>query len=169
MLAAGRRLSPALRSAALDTSAAAAKAAGADALDDPPISDSYQYYRNPNVFSGHAIVVIQAFPLWGKLDLRREAALADLDAARGCEQAARCPRKPALSIFAIGRFKWQPPLMLSLLCHEISPSAHAILGSQPMLDAWLKQAAHLTERCRRAGDGTQGSSRDDAVNAVIIQ
>jgi hypothetical protein len=43
VLAAGRQLNPALRAAALDTSAAAAKAAGADALDDPMISDSYQY------------------------------------------------------------------------------------------------------------------------------
>ena len=89
VLAVGRQLNPSLRAAALDTSAAAAKAAGADALDDPMISDSYQYYRNPNVFSGHAIMVTQAFPLWGKLDLRREAALADLDAMRGREQAAR--------------------------------------------------------------------------------
>jgi outer membrane protein, heavy metal efflux system len=89
VLLAGRQLNPALRAAALETSAAAAKAAGADALDDPMISDSYQYYRNPNVFSGHAITVTQAFPLWGKRDLRREAALADLDAMRGREQAAR--------------------------------------------------------------------------------
>jgi len=89
VLAAGRRLNPALRAAALDTSAASAKAAGADALDDPMISDSYQYYRNPNVFSGHAIMVTQALPLWGKRDLRRETALADLDAMRGREQAAR--------------------------------------------------------------------------------
>jgi outer membrane protein, heavy metal efflux system len=89
VLAAGRQLNPALRAAALDTAAAAAKAAGADALDDPMISDSYQYYRNSNVFSGHAITVTQAFPLWGKRDLRREAALADLDAMRGREQAAR--------------------------------------------------------------------------------
>jgi len=89
VLAAGRQLNPALRAAALETSAAAAKAAGADALDDPVISDSYQFYRNPNVFSGHAIMVTQAFPLWGKRDLRREAALADLNAMRGREQAAR--------------------------------------------------------------------------------
>ncbi len=89
VLAAGRQLNPALRAAALETSAAAAKAAGADALEDPTLSDSYQYYRNPNVFSGHAVMVTQAFPLWGKRDLRREAALADLDAARGREQAAR--------------------------------------------------------------------------------
>ena len=89
VLLAGRQLNPALRAAALDTASAAAKAAGADALDDPMISDSYQYYRNPNVFSGHAITVTQAFPLWGKRDLRRGAALADLDAMRGREQAAR--------------------------------------------------------------------------------
>src|SRR5580693_5650961 len=89
VLLAGRQLNPALRAAALDTASAAAKAAGADALDDPMISDSYQYYRNPNVFSGHAIMMTQAFPLWGKRDLRREAALADLDAMRGREQAAR--------------------------------------------------------------------------------
>ena len=89
VLAAGHQLNPGLRAAALETSAAAAKAAGADALDDPMLSDSYQYYRNPNVFSGHAVMVTQAFPLWGKRDLRREAALADLDAVRGREQAAR--------------------------------------------------------------------------------
>ena len=89
MLAAGRQLSPALRAAALDTAAASAKAGGAAALDDPTISDSYQYYRDPGVFSGHSVMVTQAFPLWGKRSLRREAALADVDAARGREQAAR--------------------------------------------------------------------------------
>src|ERR1700693_892150 len=54
VLAAGGELNPAVRAMALDTSATAAKAAGADALDDPVISDSYQYYRDPGVFSGHA-------------------------------------------------------------------------------------------------------------------
>ncbi len=89
MLAAGRQLSPVLRAAALDTAAASAKAGGAAALDDPTISDSYSYYRDPGVFSGHSVMVTQAFPLWGKRSLRREAALADVDAARGREQAAR--------------------------------------------------------------------------------
>ena len=89
MLAAGRQLSPALRAAALDTAAASAKAGGAAALDDPTISDSYSYYRDPGVFSGHSVMVTQAYPLWGKRSLRREAALADVDAARGREQATR--------------------------------------------------------------------------------
>jgi len=87
--AAGRQLSPALRAAALDTSAASAKAGGADALDDPTISDSYQYYKDPGVFSAHTVMLSQSFPLWGKRSLRRQAALADVDAARGREQAAR--------------------------------------------------------------------------------
>jgi cobalt-zinc-cadmium efflux system outer membrane protein len=35
------------------------------------------------------VMLTQAFPLWGKRSLRREAAMADLDAARGRERAAR--------------------------------------------------------------------------------
>lgn len=89
LLAAGQRMSPSLRASTLETAAAAAKAEGADALDDPTLSDNYQFYRDPGTFSGHAVMVSQAFPLWGKRDLRREAALAELDAARGREQAAR--------------------------------------------------------------------------------
>ena len=89
VLAAGRRLSPGLRAAALDTEGAAAKAAGADRLDDPSISDSYQYYKDPGVFSGHSVMLTQAFPLWGKRSLRRQAALAEVDASRGRERAAQ--------------------------------------------------------------------------------
>jgi cobalt-zinc-cadmium efflux system outer membrane protein len=86
---AGRNLNPGLRAAALDTEAASAKAGGADKLDDPTVSDSYQYYKDPGVFSAHTIMLSQSFPLWGKRSLRRQAALADVDAARGLEQAAR--------------------------------------------------------------------------------
>jgi outer membrane protein, heavy metal efflux system len=42
-----------------------------------------------HVFSGVAVTVTQSFPLWGKRDLRRQAALADMAAARGREQSAR--------------------------------------------------------------------------------
>lgn len=89
LLVAGRSLSPALRAAALDTEATSARAGGSDALDDPTITDSYTYYKDPNVFSGHTIMLTQAFPLWGKRSLRREAALADVDASRGRERAAQ--------------------------------------------------------------------------------
>ena len=89
LLAVSRQLSPSLRAAALGTAAAAAKADGAAALDDPMVNANYQYYRNPNVFSGVAITVSQSFPLWGKRDLRRQAALSDMAAARGREQSTR--------------------------------------------------------------------------------
>ena len=89
LLTISRQLSPSLRAAALDTAAAAAKTEGADALDDPMLSAGYQYYRNPNVFSGVAVTVTQSFPLRGKRDLRRQAALADTAAARGREQSTR--------------------------------------------------------------------------------
>src|SRR4051794_30530308 len=89
LLAASRELSPTLRAAALDTVAAAARAEGADALDDPMLSNSYQYYKNPNVFSGNTVMVTQSFPLWGKRSLRLQAALAELDAARGRERATQ--------------------------------------------------------------------------------
>jgi outer membrane protein, heavy metal efflux system len=89
VLTAGHRLSPQLRGAALDTAAATAKAEGAGALDDPTITDSYTYYRDPGVFSAHTVMLSQAFPLWGKRSLRRQAALADVDASRGHEQAAQ--------------------------------------------------------------------------------
>lgn len=88
LLAAGRQLSPALRANALDTEAASAKAGGADALDDLTVTDSYQYYKDPGVFSAHTVMLSQSFPLWGKRSLRRQAALADVDASRGREQAA---------------------------------------------------------------------------------
>ena len=87
--AAGRRLSPTLRAAALDTEAASARAGGADRLDDPTISDSYTYYKDPGVFSAHTVMLTQAFPLWGKRSLRRQAAIADVDASRGRERAAQ--------------------------------------------------------------------------------
>jgi cobalt-zinc-cadmium efflux system outer membrane protein len=41
------------------------------------------------VFSAHTVMLSQSFPLWGKRSLRREAALADVDAARGRERAAQ--------------------------------------------------------------------------------
>ena len=89
LLAAGRSLNPALRAAALDTEADSARAGGADALDDPTITDSYTYYKDPNVFSAHTVMLTQAFPLWGKRSLRREAAFAEVNASRDRERAAQ--------------------------------------------------------------------------------
>ena len=73
---------------ALEREAAAARADAAGALDDPVLSENYQRYRSGGLFSMNFITLTQSFPLWGKRDLRQQAALAEVDAARGREQAA---------------------------------------------------------------------------------
>jgi outer membrane protein TolC len=82
------RLSPMLRAAALNTAAASARADRADALDDPSLNvETMQVRSNRSGMDQTTILVQQEFPLWGKLGLRKSAAMAMLDAAKGEEQA----------------------------------------------------------------------------------
>lgn len=89
VLALGRQLSPELRAMALERDAAAARADAAGRLDDPvfrAMSDEVDRTSGPRINKMY-LSVEQEFPLWGKLDLQRSAALAAVDAARGREQA----------------------------------------------------------------------------------
>src|SRR5947207_2858339 len=90
VLALGRRLSPELGAVALDTEAAAARADAAGRLDDPTfraMSDEVDRTSGARINKTY-LSIEQEFPLWGKLELRRAAALAAVDAARGRERAA---------------------------------------------------------------------------------
>ena len=90
VLALGRQLSPELRAVALDTEAAAARADAAGRLDDPTfraMSDEVDRTSGPRINKMY-LSIEQEFPLWGKLELRRSAALAAVDASRGRERAA---------------------------------------------------------------------------------
>lgn len=90
VLALGRQLSPELRAMALERDAAAARADAAGRLDDPTfraMSDEVDRTSGPRINKTY-LTVEQEFPLWGKLDLKRSAALAMLDAARGRELAS---------------------------------------------------------------------------------
>lgn len=90
VLALGRQLSPELRAMALERDAAAAKADAAGRLDDPTfraMSDEVDRTNGPRINKTY-LSFEQEFPLWGKLELQKSAALAALDAARGREQAA---------------------------------------------------------------------------------
>src|SRR5207253_5025423 len=90
VLALGRRLSPELRAVALDTEAAAARADAAGRLDDPTfraMSDEVDRTSGPRINKTY-LSIEQEFPLWGKVELRRSAAQATVDAARGRERAA---------------------------------------------------------------------------------
>jgi cobalt-zinc-cadmium efflux system outer membrane protein len=82
------RLSPTLRAAALDSVAASARADRADALADPMLSvQTMQVPGHRAPMDQTTVLLQQEFPLWGKLGLRKSAALAMLDAARGEQQA----------------------------------------------------------------------------------
>ena len=83
VLDAGRELSPELRAAALDTQAASARADAAGAWDDPTLQADYNEIMHMTTLS-----LMQDIPLWGKPGLRRSAALAAVDAARGRERTA---------------------------------------------------------------------------------
>jgi outer membrane protein, heavy metal efflux system len=90
VLALGRQLSPELRAMALESDAAAARTDAAGRLDDPTfraMSDEVDRTSGPRINKTY-LSVEQEFPLWGKLDLKRSAALAMLDAARGRELAS---------------------------------------------------------------------------------
>src|SRR5262245_60157823 len=89
VLVLGRQLSRDLRAMALERDAAAARADAAGRLDDPTfraLSDEVDRTSGPRINKTY-LTVEQEFPLWGKRDLRKSAALAALDAARGRERA----------------------------------------------------------------------------------
>jgi cobalt-zinc-cadmium efflux system outer membrane protein len=84
MLAIARRLSPDLAARALDTEAAQARVAIAGSLADPTLritSDEIDRTRGPRQ-NKMLYTVEQEFPLWGKLDLRRDQASAEVARSR---------------------------------------------------------------------------------------
>jgi cobalt-zinc-cadmium efflux system outer membrane protein len=84
VLAIARRLSPELAARALDTEAAQARVEIAGSLADPTLRitsdeiDRTSGLRQNKMF----FTVEQEFPLWGKLDLRRDQASADMARSR---------------------------------------------------------------------------------------
>ena len=84
VLAIARRLSPELGARALDTEAAQARVAIAGSLADPTLrvtSDEIDRTSGPRQ-NKMLFTVEQEFPLWGKLDLRRDQANADVARSR---------------------------------------------------------------------------------------
>jgi outer membrane protein, heavy metal efflux system len=80
LLAMVRKFNLQLAAAALDREAAVAKIGPAGALEDPMVN-----YTHDQGFRQNMYTVSQAFPLWGKRDLRTGVATATADAARGRE------------------------------------------------------------------------------------
>ena len=89
VVAIARRLSPDLAARALDTEAAQARVAIAGSLADPTLritSDEIDRTSGPRQ-NKMFFTVEQEFPLWGKLDLRREQAAADVARSRADTRA----------------------------------------------------------------------------------
>lgn len=77
LLALVRKFNPELAAAALDTEAAIAKIVPAGSLDDPTLNLSRDQGFGQTMYT-----VSQEFPLWGKLDLRKDVASAKAQAMR---------------------------------------------------------------------------------------
>lgn len=173
LLIAGRRLSPTLRASALDTEAASAKASGADALDDPTVSDNYQYYQNGGLFSAHTVMLSQSFPLWGKRNLRRQAALADVDASRGREAATRDELAEKIKVAYAQYFLTTRNLAVNReiadLARRMRSAAMARYGQGggdqlAVIQAIGEETAAKTEAVRLQGDRNAASAR---LNALV--
>lgn len=173
LLIAGRRLSPTLRASALDTEAASAKASGADALDDPTVSDNYQYYQNGGLFSAHTVMLSQSFPLWGKRNLRRQAALADVDASRGREAATRDELAEKIKVAYAQYYLTTRNLAVNReiadLARRMRSAAMARYGQGggdqlAVIQAIGEETAAKTEAVRLQGDRNAASAR---LNALV--
>ena len=173
LLIAGRRLSPTIRASALDTQAAAAKASGADALDDPTVSDNYQYYQNGGLFSAHTVMLSQSFPLWGKRNLRRQAALADVDASRGREAATRDELAEKIKVAYAQYYLTTRNLAVNReianLARRMRSAAMARYGQGggdqlAVIQAIGEETAAKTEAVRLQGDRNAASAR---LNALV--
>src|SRR5262249_52980787 len=85
LIALARQLSPGLASAALDAEAAVDRITSAGAVPDPSLRINADNLDQRNVaMNGRTTVyrLMQEFPLWGKLDLKRDIASFEATAAR---------------------------------------------------------------------------------------
>src|SRR5229473_1025334 len=85
LVALARQLSPELAAAALSAEAATARITSAGALPDPTLRVEADNLDNRNIsMNGQTTTfrLMQEFPLWGKLDLKREMASFDATAAK---------------------------------------------------------------------------------------
>src|SRR5229473_1315546 len=91
LIALARQLSPELAAAALTAEAATARITSAGALPDPSFRVSADNLDQRNVSMNGATTIyrlMQEFPLWGKLDLKRDVASFEATAARYRRQGA---------------------------------------------------------------------------------
>src|SRR5436305_4042537 len=170
VLAIGRRLSPELRAAALDTEAAAARADAAGRLDDPmfrAMSDEVDRTSGPRINKTY-LSFEQEFPLWGKLELRQSAAVAAVDTARGRQRAAEVELDEKIKIAFARYYAASQALAVNRDVARVARSMAKLaaerygqgLGMQPeAIAAETKITRADTERARLEADRRSASAR----------
>ena len=129
VLTVARKLSPSLKEAALETDAASARADRADALDDPTLTSSTMQVPSGALMDQTQIMLEQDFPLWGKRDLRKSAALALLDAARGQERATTAELEEKIKVAFARYYAASQALLINNDVARIADQMyHAALG-----------------------------------------
>ena len=154
VLDAAHGLSPTLRAAALDTAAASARADRADTLANPMFNvQTMQVPGNRAAMDQTTIMLQQEFPLWGKRGLRKSAALAMLDAARGEERATAAELDEKIAVTFANYYK--------------ATKALAINSDVARLDA---EMARVAANRLGQGVGTQAdalASQADATRTTV--
>src|SRR5713226_29927 len=138
LIALARQLSPELAAAALSAEAATARITSAGALPDPTLRVGADNLDQRNVSMNGTTTIyrlMQEFPLWGKLDLKRDIAGFEATAARYRRQGAELELVARVkSIFAARYATYR---------------AHAL--TQRSLDTVLTAAATLRDRYAQGG------------------
>ena len=170
VLQAGRELSPDLRAAALETEAARAHADAAGALDDPTLQASYNKIMKMSELS-----LSQDFPLWGKRDLRRSAALAAVDAARGHERAAAAELderiKTAFAQYAAATEALDVNAEVTGINEQMARAAadRYARGLGPQSEAITAQAEQVTSAVERLRLENQQRAAAGRLNALLAR
>src|SRR6266849_10454640 len=142
LVALARQLSPELAAAALTAEAATARITSAGALPDPTLRVDADNLDQRNVsMNGPTTIyrLMQEFPLWGKLDLKRDVASFEATAARYRRQGAEFELIARVkSVFAARYATYQ---------------AHTL--TQRTLDTVLTAAATQRDRYAQGGATTQ--------------
>src|SRR5712691_10880216 len=150
LIALARQLSPDLAAAALSAEAAVARITSAGALPDPTLRVDADNLDQRNVsMNGPTTIfrLMQEFPLWGKLDLKREMATFEATAAKYRRQGAEFELLARVkSVFAARYATFQ---------------AHAL--TERSLDTVTTAAATLRDRY------TQGAATQEDVLRMEVE
>lgn len=174
---------PELAAMRYEVEAAGERIAPAGALPDPVLRIELQDFAGPGApdgfnplpgkGSGTKYTLMQSFPLWGKRDLRKEVATAQVDQARGRRQAAivdihaRIKSAYAQYYQAVGLKKLAEDILRLLNDLEAVTQARYAGGLTPQQDVIRAQVEKTMLRSEIIGLGTEQHHAMTRLNAAL--